>query len=624
MKKSSIVLLVLAAPLFSGCDATTRVVTEAALRRVASEVATNKAERKSLALSGDKAYVASLRPFDSSPGLIVFEPRAANDTMKWAALGAGCSRYLQVHVAGQGALGKTPLWGHVDDMRRRLKYPDLRLDASQARLAATPTGVTRVAVGSISGNAARLTLAYQLIDVASGKVVAITQCNAPAAAMPAQLPILARQMCAKLGVTKPDLPRRVALSSDELSFIGALRWKFQHGEKFGPGQEAQLKALAPKDALSGILAQRHCSYPDGKSWGQVATDLLKNAPNNALVAGEIGWIGASRWAQHAPQLAALSKKYPHNYLVSTANMTFARSQQARDVELKWAENSTRSSPKNPLPWIDLALAISNISDDIRQSRYSNQISFSEWNKLGSLYSRNYSVALKSTEVDPQCQYAWSQLSRAAAFGGDGVLAETALWKSLKLDPGNEEAYDWGIQLCMPKWGGDAASVLKMATFAASNAEKTHIDVNQISLGLTETNQHGAFRGILKTILAKDPVNVGALTELGSIYNYDDRNFGPAEALYKKALKLDPDYVRANIAYGDLKLVIQKKPKAAEVLYRRAVAAQPYKGENHAYLGRCLAEGGNKAAGIAEANKAKALGFHDPSHHVWGATGVSPT
>ncbi len=140
-----------------GCGAVTRIATEAALKKLAPGGS-----------GAESAYVAGLKPLDSGEGLVVFEPQSAPSSAKWAELGDGCSRYLQVHVAGQGALGKTPLWGYIDDVAARFKHPDLRLDATQARQIAAPTGATRAAIGSLGGNDARLTLRYQIVDVAAG------------------------------------------------------------------------------------------------------------------------------------------------------------------------------------------------------------------------------------------------------------------------------------------------------------------------------------------------------------------------------------------------------------------------------------------------------------------------
>lgn len=49
----------------------------------------------------------TLKPVPSGNGLIVFEPIATDAAL--ADFGAGCGRWLHLMVAGQSALGKTPL-----------------------------------------------------------------------------------------------------------------------------------------------------------------------------------------------------------------------------------------------------------------------------------------------------------------------------------------------------------------------------------------------------------------------------------------------------------------------------------------------------------------------------------
>lgn len=70
-----------------------------------------------------------------------------------------------------------------------------------------------------------------------------------------------------------------------------------------------------------------------------------------------------------------------------------------------------------------------------------------------------------TELTPSNTYAWLNLAKAAAFNGDSVLADTALWKAIKLEPSNSECYKSGLQLNQPKWYGnpDKLAILAVST-----------------------------------------------------------------------------------------------------------------------------------------------------------------
>ena len=59
-------------------------------------------------------------PVESGPGVVVCEPVAGTSAPDLAAFGSGCTRWLHLAVAGQGELGKTPLWGAMDEARREV------------------------------------------------------------------------------------------------------------------------------------------------------------------------------------------------------------------------------------------------------------------------------------------------------------------------------------------------------------------------------------------------------------------------------------------------------------------------------------------------------------------------
>ena len=607
----------LALPLAGGCQIVAQKAAEAVIKKMGGSI--QGADRSSATV--DTAYIQSLQPLPSGAGLIVCEPMPAPALQSSANWGAGAARWLQVWVAGQPELGKTPLWGVPENARIRLGFPDLKLDAKHADALGKSCGTSHVAVGALSGTPAAATLTYQLREVKSGKVVGTAKISGDLKSLNAQLPALARQLAKQLKIKAP-LPTKIALSADEVAFLGTPKLKATYrGEQLKPADFARLQTLAGKDALGAMMAQRWGDYNDEKVWDNLADSLIKNAPNNALAWGETAYWGPSRLAPNGVKLAALQTKYPNNYLLAQAGFGVESDKKTGPLQISWAEKAVRAAPGNSYAWSDLAKSYSHVAELLRRSRYSRDISGAEWKKLHVFYARYQAAALKATQVEPRDTYAWSTLAQAASFNSDSQTAEIALEKSLKLDPRNSQAWDWGMEMTQPKWSGNINDYVAFATRAANHAADFEFPARDVKDVFAANGQDGAVRGILQTVVAKDPENAEALTELGAIYHYEDRSYKKAEALYRQALRANPNYALASSTLGDLTYWVHNDPKGAEALYQKAIASDPKDGYFHANLGRLYALTGRQAQGVAEANAAKQLGFSDSSHPVWSATGV---
>lgn len=615
MKRSLLLFCGLAILPLCGCSVIAEKAAEVAVKRLGG---TSVRATKSV----DAAYVAALTPAKSGPGLVVCEPVAVAALKSQSAWGAGASRWLQVQVGGLPELGQTPLWGVIDDGRRQLKLPDLQLNAAAADKLGRACGVTHVAVGTLSGTPANAVLSYQVRDVAAGKVVGRAQIRGSLAQLNSQLPTLAKNLAATLGV-KGGTATQIALSPDEVKFLGTPPLKPNFRRTITAAQQARLKTLVSKDVLAGVMAQRWCEYPNGKEWQNVADTMTKMAPRNALVWGEVAFTGPIRVVTLAPKLKSMQAKFPNNYLLCKAGVELERGNTQRPLEVQWAERAVRAAPGSCYAWCDLEDALGNAAQSLRRSRYSNQISGAQWQTLDGFYQKSRAAALQATKVNPDNSFAWTAVAEAETFGGDQTQAEAALEKALKLDPANGKAWNWGMQMTQPKWSGDGQKFLAFAARAAGHADVFYFPAEDVSHVYQDLNQRPQFKTVLQTVVAKDPRNVEALTELGAIYHYDDRSYKKAETLYRAALKINPAYGRALSSLGDLTYWVHNDPAGAFTLYRAAIAADPRDGYFHANLGRMLALTGRKSSGAAEANLAKKLGFSDRSHPVWEATGVAP-
>ena len=257
-------------------------------------------------------------------------------------------------------------------------------------------------------------------------------------------------------------------------------------------------------------------------------------------------------------------------------------------------------------------------------RYSNAIGAGEWKQLDQHYERFQAAAQKATQVNPQDSFAWSTLAEGRDFQRRPPRSPSPLWKkAIALDPNNGSAWRWGLQLSQEKWFGSDKQFIAFVQRAAGHADAFAFPADDVGAVYARLKMRGPLKAVYQTVVAKDPTNVEALTELGGIYHYEDRSYKKAESLYRQALKVNPRHARALSMLGDLTYWVHSDPKGAEALYKRAIAADPKDGYFHANLGRMYALTGRKAQGAAEANAAKKLGFNDRSHDVWNATGVTP-
>lgn len=572
--------------------------------------------------SVDAAYISSLAPAQGGSGLVVGEPVPAASLKGQSAWGAGASRWLQVQVGGLPELGQTPLWGVIENGRRQLQLPNLQVSGASATDLGRACGVTHVATGTLGGTPADATLAYQLIDVASGKTAGTAQIGGSLKELHAQLPALAKTLATTLKV-KAGTSTAIALSPDDLAFLGAPPLKPGFRAALTAPQQARLKNLVAKDVLAGIMAQRWCEYPNPTAWQNVADGMTKMAPRNALVWAEIAYTGPIRVVTLKPQLAALQAKFPGNYLLCQAGVAFERGNRARPLQVQWAEKAARAAPQSSYAWVDLSGALFDQAHALRRGRYSNQISGAEWAQLNAIYPKSQAAALQATRVNAGDSHAWDELAQSAIFNGDQNTANAALEKAITLDPTNGHAWSWGLEMTHPKWSGDAQRYAAFAARAANHADSFAYPAEDVSSAFFRLKKRPELKPVLETVVQKDPRNVEALTELGGVYHYDDRSYAKAEKLYRQALAIEPNHARALSSLGDLTYWVHNDPAGAFALYRGAILAEPKVGAHHANLGRMLALTGRKSAGAAEANIAKQLGFDDATHPVWQATGVSP-
>lgn len=451
---------------------------------------------------------AQLQPLEGR-GVLVFEPQAP---VAMANFGAGCGRWLHLQVSGQNAFGRTPLWGAPDSARYEAGFPNLRLNASQARRIGRATGVSHVAVGQLSGRGEKLKLRYELLSI-DGTSHGAWMLGGSRDGLRNALPGLARSMIGALK-TPPEVPSRVELTASELEFVGGTAWS-------GPwrassaAQQARLRALASRSTLAAVLAFRLKLWRDVADFANLRAALPlmeKEAPRNALI--------LASWARdtgdyNAPSLSILqasARKWPNNYVIASALMRRCAKENLWPQSQAWAETAVRAAPGYAGAWLDMNETLKAQAEAIRQSRFSNDISPVEGAQLDKLYGLAWKACERAVKLSPRRAQAWQELSSAATFGGDQALAISALWRAVQLGPDDSNIYAWGFQIFQPKWFDQPAQLLKLARLAASRAKTMEVPAAEMVHALRAAGLHSQVVPILETCLRRDPRNIQARDE----------------------------------------------------------------------------------------------------------------
>ena len=203
----------------------------------------------------------SLAPASSGAGILCCEPIAKTEDAALTAFGAGCGRWLQFTVGGQGALGKTPLWSSLFRVEEELKRADLRLSPDDTEKLVSILGITHAATGELTGTAQNASLTYRLLELPArrpvGEPMTLTGTQAQ---IIAGLPSMARQMALRLRVAHPAIPAAVGANPAEMRLLGSL--PLLPGAPLSSMQSKSLRVLAPRLPLAGMMRLHSGDWQD--------------------------------------------------------------------------------------------------------------------------------------------------------------------------------------------------------------------------------------------------------------------------------------------------------------------------------------------------------------------------
>ena len=413
--------------------------------------------------------ISTISPVDSGPGIVVCEPVVEGADPATADFATGCTRWLHLTVGGRPEFGRTPRWFSLERVPSELGRKDLRIGRTEAGQLASILGVTHVVVGEVVGAPGAATLSLAVLTVPEstpvGEPIVVSGTHEE---LRRQLPAVARRIATRLGADETWSPAEPALTKEELRLIGSLRGF----PPFTMTQQDfdQLRGAGQKSALPSLYRNWYWHSVHGSTLSELAT-LFELADENALVWGE-----ATRFAKLHPlaippgtdtDIEPLLGRHPDNAVLNRAathlHLAAKRFKRARMS----AAQAVTCNPADPESWRAWGQTVYETAHNIRQGRFPSDMTSEELEQTARLYERQALIHERAVELDPLYASGWHSLSTAAAFFGDGELAETALWESLELNPGDPSAYDWGLRLFRPEWHDDKEQQQRVAQLAAT-------------------------------------------------------------------------------------------------------------------------------------------------------------
>ena len=421
----------------------------------------------------------TLTQYDNGAGLAMADPTLAGvsegevpeEQQPLANFGAGCARWLFLHVGGHGELGKTPLWVSITRALADMGKRQTRISAEEAPDFAARMGATHVAVGNIEGNDEKLTLTFRLLDSAGKPVDEPLVASGTKTEVLKALPGMAVELAERLGVKKPRVPEQVPISAEDLQFLG--RVYFEPVNLREEKHVERLREIAERSNLAALFYYMHAAAHQERSEIVWAIErLAKSAPDNALI-----WSGVALRAKIVLEFPAFETfmetvkpnlaRYPNSYLYTSAEVFFRRRfiswfKTSREA----AEHSIRCATKNPEAWGNLAYYIYAHAYLLRRARFVSQIPKEEWSQLEKLYRLEVAVRKKAVEADPKFGIGWLDLSKAAANTGDAKTADEAFWQAVDLGRQQGNTFHWGLNMYSSAWFNDPEKQRKVAQLAA--------------------------------------------------------------------------------------------------------------------------------------------------------------
>ena len=548
--------------------------------------------------------IERIKPIASGAGVVICDPVSeAGVDSETANFGAGCGRWLQFVIGGQGELGKTPLWEGLDRARRELGRPDLRLKPAELGRLVTLLGVTHAAAGTLRGGSGQCTLTYQLWQIPGQKPAgAAVTASGTKEQILEKLPALAIALSRQLGVSAPHIPATVGATPAEMALMG--QQTRETSEEPTDAQAAKLEVIAGHTPLAAMMLLDTMAVGDQSVLAAVVKTCLETAPGNALVYSQIGASKPDRLVSCQSKLLDLCRQYPANApLALAASRLYSATQQA-EQQRHYAERAVEASCNCPDTWTALSTAYMMEAQYVRQGRTYSSLSTEEVAYVTAAYGRWMQAGTRATQLDDQDARAWLDVAKAATFAAQPGIADLALAAAMRLAPRDPQTYIWALQMYAPKWRSEPVKLRETAEraakvpFASTSHSLSVVDA-LISSGFPELAKQLTTAVITKQeeIVRNRPTDVMALRLLGAA-SFRTNRYPAGLAAYRKVAELTPNDARAQFELGRAYQLNSQLDNALPA-FQQAVRLTPDYTDAHARLADLLQTLHKNAEAIVE-------------------------
>lgn len=585
-------------PLLVGCSGRDTVPdTSSVVQATAITTKETPGVDDALLAANDQPTSDAPQPKEKPLGVVISFPVVDGEDKDAQHFAAGIGWYLTDAVAGAPELGQSPLRSTVYQVARERKIMSLRMPQAEAIRVARVCGATHVAVGTYTEGANEVRLTYQIHPVGNATALPVVTSKpyiaANREALLRQLPQIAQELRTALGVTKSAItaPPLTGVSPEILLKLGS----YADTGTYTPEQESFLRQTGktiPLIAECAILLRSIRATP--KDAVPYARLLLKNMPVNTQTLGILGYAVPGAITSEAKTISTLSDQYKDNYLLAHSAAWVARTKSDWNSDALYSPRGAQNAPANPDARLAAGWSVGQQADRLRQGRQYTDIDGAMMVKIQPLYTKWLTETKAATQCDPLYGKAYQRLASAALFVGDRTEADEAMTMARKIYTDSPyETYAGALEMYQPKWGGDPARLLEVATEAADAHYNTNDEALEIyrKLGQLQFTAQQAKMGdrlIQETekILAQNPKDMYAHYLHGSILH--DRGTRRKDALadFEANAQNYPKHPRILFDLGR-HYVDRSQFDKAEVSLRKSIALQPRDAEALYYLGWAL-------------------------------------
>jgi tetratricopeptide (TPR) repeat protein len=538
--------------------------------------------------------LTQLTQFHNGPGVVINPPEAAQSSQTHFATGVG--RWLEWSLGGVPQFDKNADWPSYAESMLYLQNHPSKSVADEAAILASMAGATNVATGTFSGTTTHLTLTYQWRkfpgNQLTGKPIVI---NGNAEEIIRRLPKLAQQLAAQLDIksTFATPTENTAQMQQVGQFPLEPNIDLTDADVLLLAQLATVSHPAKLMYMSYLENLNHnADYPSYQTqliWQHTADWLIKANPANALSWEFITRHSEGNFGKHDAQLISFAKAHPHNYLLNYSLRWLYTAQDKPQSSRDASEAALRSNRDNPRAWTQLAFAINDEADTVRQACFFSSLNDAQTNFIQKCYDEMIPFVREGGRLNQYSAYVGRDVSTGATFIGDRDLAVSAIQKALVDDPLNENALRWGVNIFQPKWDGSPGQLLPLTKTIMThpmlyvrNFEKLNDAIYQSGFGLGREASRKRVKEVLENWLQKHPHDFAARTSYAVLLT----RFDDWDGMEKQEEILIAQRPRDDVGYWlrATRLMHQNQYQAAGDYYKKALQFDPDNGILHYHLG----------------------------------------